>query len=252
MGKTVVKEIFCGSPSEFGIMAREFGTDYSTDDGGVGLNSINLNVDANPVRVILWDKACGKGVAWVVAQSLPDKRSHIVVKVDNDDDWAHLKKHWENLWAEVVLQGWVKVQPKPTETSAESHKIDFVDQARIIEIRAITTSQFDLTKLIVLCDELNKCYNNQSYFAVAMLTRAILDHIPPILECKSFSEVSNNYKGNKSFKEAMQHLENSSRKIADTFLHGQIRNKETLPNKTQVNFSSDLDLLLSEVVRLLK
>jgi len=128
----------------------------------------------------------------------------------------------------------------------------YVDLSRIDELRQLNSSKFDLTKLIRLCEELNKCDANQCYLATAMLTRAILDHIPPLFQCDRFSQVANNYKGSKSFKESMRHLANSSRKIADAHLHIQIRNKETLPNKTQVDFSNDLDVLLAEIVRILK
>ncbi len=48
----------------------------------------------------------------------------------------------------------------------------------------------------------------------------------------------------------MTNLENSSRKIADSYLHTRIRNKESLPNRTQVNFSNDMDVLLSEIIRI--
>lgn len=84
-----------------------------------------------------------------------------------------------------------------------------------------------------------------------MLTRAILDHVPPILGVPSFSQVANNYSGTKTFKQHMEHLEISSRKIADAHLHTMIRSKETLPTKTQVNFSNDLDVLLGEIIRVL-
>jgi hypothetical protein len=47
----------------------------------------------------------------------------------------------------------------------------------------------------------------------------------------------------------MTNLDKSSRKIADSYLHTHIRNKETLPNKTQINFKYDLDVLLQEIVR---
>ena len=50
----------------------------------------------------------------------------------------------------------------------------------------------------------------------------------------------------------MVHLDSSSRKIADAFLHTQIRSKEVLPNSTQIDFSNDLDVLLSEIYRTLK
>lgn len=128
---------------------------------------------------------------------------------------------------------------------------EFVDNERLKELRRIQSAKFDLTRLIKLCEEANKNYVSGSYLSTAMLVRAILDHIPPIFELRSFSEVANNYKGSKSFKQCASHLENSSRKIADAYLHEQIRSKETLPNKTQVNFSSDLDMILAEIIRIL-
>ena len=106
-------------------------------------------------------------------------------------------------------------------------------------------------KLIELCRELNECYSNENYLAVAMLTRALLDHIPPIFGFINFSEVANNYKGSRSFKASMLHLDNSCRKIADAHLHGPIRKREVLPSRTQVNFANDVDVLLSEIVRIL-
>ena len=79
-----------------------------------------------------------------------------------------------------------------------------------------------------------------------------MDHVPPIFGCKKFSEVANNYAGAKSFKESMLNLENSSRKISDQYLHVQVRASETLPTVRQVDFSNDLDVLLGEIVRILK
>ena len=128
----------------------------------------------------------------------------------------------------------------------------FIANERIDELSAVTSHDFDLSKLVELCKELNYCYAGGCYLAVAMLTRAILDHVPPIFGGSKFSEVANNYKGTKSFKDSMSYLESSSRKIADAFLHTQIRNSETLPTKNQLKFSVDLDVLLAEIVRVLK
>jgi hypothetical protein len=50
----------------------------------------------------------------------------------------------------------------------------------------------------------------------------------------------------------MNHLDSSARKIADQHLHAQVRNSEVLPNIVQVDFSNDLDVLLAEIVRVLK
>ena len=50
----------------------------------------------------------------------------------------------------------------------------------------------------------------------------------------------------------MANLETSSRKIADHYLHAQIRQSEALPNVTQIDFSNAVDFLLAEIVRVLK
>lgn len=129
---------------------------------------------------------------------------------------------------------------------------NYVDLSRIKELKLIKDKNYDVTKLIKYCEELNLVYVNGCYLSVAMLVRAIMDHVPPIFGFKTFNEVVNNYKSPKSFKDSMCHLEGSCRKIADSFLHTQIREKEVLPNSTQVNFSNDLDVLLSEIYRILK
>lgn len=128
----------------------------------------------------------------------------------------------------------------------------YVDPDRINELMALPAARFDLAKLIRMCEELNICFAGECYLAMIMHTRAIIDHVPPIFECKSFSEVTSNYGGTRSFKEAMATLDTTSRKIADHYLHAQIRKAEVLPNATQVDFSNAIDLLLAEVGRVLK
>lgn len=142
-------------------------------------------------------------------------------------------------------------EPIPEETTEVKQNSMFVDQSRIDELRNVQSPDFDLTRLIKLCEELNLSFSMECFHATAMLTRAILDHIPPIFSGKSFSEIANNYPS-KSNKASLLNLELSSRNIADSHLHTQIRRKESLPNKTQVNFSNDLDVLLSEIARKLK
>lgn len=143
-----------------------------------------------------------------------------------------------------AMEGIEESLTRPTKISINAPYVDFV---RIEELIAIKSSDFDLTKLIKFCDELNLCFINECYLAIPMIIRAILDHVPPIFNFSTFSEVANNY-GGKSFKDSMQHLERSSRKIADSILHSHIRRKETLPNPTQVNFYNALDVLLAEIV----
>ena len=128
----------------------------------------------------------------------------------------------------------------------------FVEPARMEEIQSLPKGQFDTTKLVQLLVELNRAYAGQSFLSCTFLLRSIIDHVPPIFGLKSFLEVSNNYAGGgRSFREAMQHLENASRKIADSLLHSQIRATENVPTKTQVEFRADIATLLGEIIRVL-
>jgi hypothetical protein len=130
----------------------------------------------------------------------------------------------------------------------------YVDFSRIKELNDLKQKgniKFDLTKLIEMCEELNKCYSDKCFLAVAMLLRSILDHVPALFNKQNFIEVANNYKG-KSFMKSMKHLQENSRDIADRFLHNIIRKSETLPTATQIDFRNNLDVLLEEIVRILK
>jgi hypothetical protein len=141
---------------------------------------------------------------------------------------------------------------EPVSNAAIASADAYVHRDRLAQLKAYPAGQFDLAKLVAFCEELNVCNQNNLVLAPPMLVRAILDHVPPIFGCKSFSEVANNCPGSKSFKGAMNQLENTSRKIADSVLHTQIRKKEALPTETQVDFRNGLDMLLQEIVRLLK
>ncbi len=142
-------------------------------------------------------------------------------------------------------------QNKPPLTRAASGEWVLIDESRLAELRALKSSQFDFRKLIRLCEELNIASREDCHFATGMLTRGLLDHVPPVFGVKSFSEVANHYVGGgKSFKETMLHLDTGAKKIADGLLHTQIRKTETLPTHQQVNFAAALDLLLGEIVRI--
>ena len=99
---------------------------------------------------------------------------------------------------------------------------------------------------------MNIAYANDCLMSVAMVVRALLDHVPPLLGKKTFADVANHYAGSNSFKKSMQSLENSLRHIADAHLHLPIRQQEVLPTGQQVDFHRDLDVLLGEIIRTLK
>jgi hypothetical protein len=136
------------------------------------------------------------------------------------------------------------------ETEEENADL-YVDKERIEELSQITDSKFDYTKLIELLEELNDNYVKDNYYAIGMLVRAIIDYVPQIFGKENFAAVCGGY-GTKSFQESMKHLNESGRKIADSYLHTPIRKKETLPSKIQVDFRQDMDVLLQEIVRINK
>lgn len=127
----------------------------------------------------------------------------------------------------------------------------YVDIGRIEEIEKLASGEFDFVKLIHLLKELNVAHANQSLLSIPMLVRAIIDHVPPIFGKANFADVSGAY-GTRSFKDSMNNLDKSSRKIADSYLHTPIRIRENLPTAVQVNFRHDLDVLLQEIVRIVK
>jgi hypothetical protein len=128
----------------------------------------------------------------------------------------------------------------------------YIHQDRIDEIAEIAQAKFDTKKLLRLLDELNTAHSQGCYFTVGILVRAIMDHLPPIFGCRNFSEIANNYSGTMSFKKSMGRLDQSLRHLADSYLHIQIRRLESLPNHNQVDFRSEVDLLLGEAARLLQ
>jgi hypothetical protein len=135
-----------------------------------------------------------------------------------------LNKLFNNLTNEFVQR--YSINRASEKVSAPS----YISTFRIDALRSKTNASFDLKRIVRIAEEINYSFSGGCYLATIFLVRSLLDHVPPIFGKKSFSEVANGY-GGKSFKDAMLHLENSSRKIADLYLHTQIRNKEMLPEE---------------------
>lgn len=129
----------------------------------------------------------------------------------------------------------------------------FIAPERIEELKKIKSKDFDLTRLIGLCQELNNTMAAANHVAVSLLVRALIDHVPPVFGFQNFGDFANQYRGGtKSFKKSMINLNSSLRNIADANIHTQARAKDILPSSVQTDFTPELDLLLSEVVRKLK
>ena len=172
---------------------------------------------------------------------------------DNEEEFGSFNYKMYLEYQQIIDAGIKQLsEPKNQRKKSENkNNDDFVNTERIEELKSLNSDKFDLQKLVRYCEEINICYQNEAYLAVAMLTRALIDHIPPLFGASDFQNAYGQ-NGSKSFKEHMTHLDKSLRKIADSYLHSHIRKTETLPNNTQVNFSQDIDVLLSEICRRLK
>ena len=71
-------------------------------------------------------------------------------------------------------------------TVEAKHKTQFINSTRLDELKAITHPDFDLSKLIQLCEELNDNFDRSNYLSVGMIGRTILNHVPPIFGFKNF------------------------------------------------------------------
>jgi len=140
-------------------------------------------------------------------------------------------------------------QPRSVPQPFEA-RISYVDPARIAALSGVKSANWDLARLATMCGELNVAYQHDCFVSVALLVRAIIDHIPPIFGQSNFAGVANQYNGAASFKKSMQNLQLSLRNIADAHIHTQVRQREALPSSVQVDFRNDLDVLLAEIVRI--
>jgi hypothetical protein len=184
----------------------------------------------------------------VLSSPSASRLNAIEVEIDNLYSAYDAKSELDSLLPEI------EAAFERLDDAANPHFADgstIVAESRLVELRSVVSADFDFRKLVRLCEEVNSAYGSQCYYATAMLIRGLLDHVPPVFGFKTFSEVANNYAGGgKSFKETMHHLENASRKVGDAHLHMPVRKTETLPTAQQVNCGQQLDVLLSEIVRI--
>lgn len=131
-------------------------------------------------------------------------------------------------------------------------KEDYINNLRIKQLEDVNhNKKYDLSRLIEVLKEINICYKNDLKYSIPPLIRSIIDQVPPIFDKNNFSEVCSSY-GTRSFKDSMNILDKNSRKIADSYLHTQIRQKEHIhPTDTQINFKNELDVLLQEIIRII-
>lgn len=143
------------------------------------------------------------------------------------------------------------VEPKAPHPQAQGSggTASYIDSERLLKLIGVTGPEYDCSRLVALCEELNQCAARRNSHAVIYLTRAILDHVPPVFGYRTFAEVAANYGGEKSFRKAMERLEKHSRHVADLYLHRLIGKREVVPTMSDVDFAAEINLMLSEILR---
>lgn len=149
------------------------------------------------------------------------------------------------------VQSTVQASVSPSEPTSIAPT--YISLTRIADLKSLKNKDFDCTRLICLCEELNSCASAGNANAAIMLVRTILDHISPVFGFDSFRQVAANYAGSgRSFKNSADRLDRHARLVADRFLHQTIRDKEIVPTMHEVNFGPEIESMIAEVYRILK
>ncbi|OGM26853.1 hypothetical protein A2627_05560 [Candidatus Woesebacteria bacterium RIFCSPHIGHO2_01_FULL_39_28] len=104
---------------------------------------------------------------------------------------------------------------------------------------------FNYEKLLILLGELNINFSKRHVYASAMLIRAVLDHVPPLLGLGTFEEVVNNYSWSQTDGRFMKSLLDFKDEAND-ILHTPISEKGNYLSMDNIPSSNRLNRLLEE------
>lgn len=128
----------------------------------------------------------------------------------------------------------------------------FISETHIEELESLNGKcRYNLSKMIALCKEINHNFLCHNYYSVAMLLRALLNHVPPAFNGKeSFDQVLADWNGprHKTKRELLSRLNEVQRKLADLITHERLKEIEPPINRQQVSFFPEIDYLLQETI----
>jgi hypothetical protein len=132
-------------------------------------------------------------------------------------------------------------------TSPETHIVSYVPKT-IIDSFLTKKDKFNYKKLNHMLDDLNENYSKQKQYACAMLIRAVLDHVPPLLGFITFDQVVNDYHWNQTDKVHMKSLL-AFKDDAHDALHRIISEDEDLLELSNLPNSNRFNRLLQECLK---
>jgi hypothetical protein len=200
--------------------------------------------DITQIRIIQTDRSTSE---------LPRRRireTEDIVFIPNNDRWSLATSAGTDVTNDFITgaPGQTPVEvPEPVRLRPPAQAgLSYVDEKVSKAIRAKDgQGKFDVTKLLALVDELNDNYASGHAYASHALLRAVLDHVPPILDCREFAAVANNFSWGQSDKKYIKRLEDF-RAQADDALHRQIRTSVDLLSLDDMPARAYVNRLLQE------
>lgn len=142
-----------------------------------------------------------------------------------------------------------KLKVRRTSTSFKKAPV-FISTDHIYRLKKITNKDFDLSRLIRYCEQINDNYASGNFESVAFLSRALIQHIPPVFGQPNFESVGSQTSSGKdtSFKKSCIHLQNSLKHIVDDLIHAPITKRQIPISSEETDFSQDLNRLIREII----
>lgn len=147
----------------------------------------------------------------------------------------------------LSAQGEHPSSDRPQKDEPSDHTPAFISPETIDSLRRAQSTEFDLSRLVKYCEEINTNFGLGNYSSVVFLSRAIVDHCPPIFHQSNFQSVIAHAKGG-SFKDIARRLDESLKRIANHHIHKQIGRTEVLPTAQEIDFSKELNFLLGRIL----
>lgn len=172
--------------------------------------------------------------------------SEMVSSLDLDISYHVAEAHDLRRELYVVIDALKEVSANPEYSNNVASNAAFLNPDLLMRLKALPTSQFDVIKLVRICEELNDAYARGNYITACLLVRAVINHIPPVFGVTTFKDVVS--QSGRSIKAILSRLEDDARPIADLHTHMMIRKAEQLPTKNQIEpYKSAFEILISEV-----
>lgn len=152
-----------------------------------------------------------------------------------------------DLWTTKIIAGLKRTDELEARSRAVKMSDEFVSSVRIEELRALPSTKWDVRRLVRLCEEINIAFAHGSLFSLAMLVRAVQDHVPPLFDGEpDFDGVVARAK--RPYQKAVKALQ-AWRVVADRALHLHIDRYSPVITPDLVNVNEQLSVLIDEVIR---